>query len=234
MKAARYEDLPLTRVCNSCGVEKGRDEMIIHHRPEGGYYFRPKCKNCHNERERGHRREYKRRYLQRWRKNNRDLEESYWKNDRAREQAAQRARNFTQEQREAIAIQRRMNKRGQDITISEARELLAHFGRCYPMKDGLTKAGLRRCEEIRSRLRHRSVKSGRRVQSSFEIRLMVYDESLEEKSLVIPPDKQPIPYQKAAENLRQWHRNQRILAEEAVDLVMRRANDEQLTKAMEA
>lgn len=120
-----------------------------------------------------------------------------------------RAANFTQEQKDAIAIQRRLRKRSEFVTIDEARELLTLYGPCYPTRYGLTPRGLARCEQIRSRLRNKTAKRngsfGYRMLSSFEIRVMVYEESDEEPSLIIPPDQQTRPYQKAAERLRQWH-----------------------------
>jgi hypothetical protein len=106
-----------------------------------------------------------------------------------------------------------MAARDYNITITEARELLAKFGRCYPTRYGLTKSGLLECERIRSRLRVRNV-DARRRQTAFEIRLMVYEESVAtdggynppRRNLVIPPDQQPIPYESRAENLRRYHR----------------------------
>lgn len=213
MKAARYEDLPLTRVCNSCGVEKPRREMIVQHRPqEGFYYFRPKCKRCYNERERGHRREYKRKYLQRWRRENLALNQSYWKgNPVVKEQARVNAYRRFKKDHAAILIQGRMNRRGQQITIEEARELLAKFGPCYPSRFGLTKAGLRECERIRARLRARNGGKLPRHITPFDIRLMVYEEALETPSLMVPPHLQDPPYRRASEHLTRYHRNRRIL-----------------------
>lgn len=170
---------------------------------------------CNNIAERGHRREYKRQYLKNWRKNNPELNNSYWKGDaQVREAARVRAATRSQADKDAIAIQRRLRTQGESVTIAEARELLAKYGRCYPSRYGLTDLGLRRCEQIRSRLRNRKGKRasfGYQMLSSFEIRVMVCEESEGEKGLVIPPDQQPVPYQKAAENLRRYHRNQRIL-----------------------
>lgn len=192
--------------------------MIIQYwKTEGFYYFRPRCKACNNTREQGHRRDYKRKYLQRWRKQNAEVNDSYWcGNVRVREAARIRAANRSREETDAIAIQRRLRTQGESVTIAEARGLLALYGGCYPTRYGLTDRGLRRCEQIRSRLRNRSGKPssfGYQMLSSFEIRVMVYEESEEEPFLIIPRDQQPIPYQKAAERLRQWHRNQRILTQ---------------------
>jgi len=222
MKSTRFEDLPASRVCNQCGVEKMREDMIIQfHKSTKVYYFRPRCKDCNNMAERGHRREYKRKYLRTWRKRNAAVNESYWKgNEDVREAARVRAANRSREENDAIAIQRRLRNHGESVTIGEARELLALYGRCYPTRFGLTGKGLRRCEQIRSRLRNKVEKRGatkqqwdrRRMLSSFEIRVMVYEESEEESGLVIPPDEQPIPYQKAAERLRNWHRDRRSLS----------------------
>lgn len=213
-RATKYEDLPSEYGCNICGETKPLVDLCLT-RTEGIYQLRPRCKACHNELERGHRRDYKRRYLQNWRKNNAVLNDSYWKdNPEVREAARVRAANRSQADKDAIAIQRRLRTQGQIVTIDEARELLAKYGRCYPSRYGLTVRGLARCEQIRSRLRNRKGKRtsfGYQMLSSFEIRVMVYEESDEEPSYIIPPDQQPIPYQKAAEKLRQYHRNQRII-----------------------
>lgn len=219
-KTDRFEQLPVERECNRCGLTKPRSEMIIQHRREKDgstyYYFRPLCKACNNVAERGHRRDYKRKYLQNWRRQNAALNESYWKdNDATREAAKLRARDFSQEQKDAIAIQRRLRKRGEFVTIAEARELLTKFGRCYPTRFGLSKAGLKRCEQIRSRLRQRSAKKagsfGYRMMSSFEIRMMVYEEAEEEIHFLVPPEKQPIPYKKAARNLKRYWQKKRAI-----------------------
>ncbi len=199
--------------------------MVIQHRPKlGYYYFRPLCKECNNARERGHRREYKRNYLRRWRRENAELDRSYWKDNPAHKEASRIGayRRFNKNH-DALLIQGRMNRRGHGITLAEAKDLLEQYGRCYPSRIGLTRAGLKRCEAVRSRLRHRTAQTGRRMLSAFEIRLMVYEESLEDKGLVIPPDLQPVPYKKASNRLKQWHRNQRIIAGEKEDQIKRRA-----------
>lgn len=216
-KTDRFDQLPLSRTCNRCGATKSREQMIIQHcRNDSGnyYYFRPLCKDCNNARERGHRRVYKTKYLQRWRRQNTELNESYWKgSDLVREAARVRAQNFTPEQKDAIAIQRRLRSRGEFVTIEDARELLSKYGRCYPTQFGLTLSGRKRCEQIRSRLRTRSRKNGSfgyRMMTSFEIRLMVYEESEEELHYLIPPDKQPVPYQTAAANLKRYWKKIRL------------------------
>lgn len=208
-RAAKYEGLPSEYTCNICEKTKPLVEMCLV-RSNGMYRLRPRCKKCHNKRELGHRRDYKRKYLQRWRKQNAAVNESYWRgNKQVREHARIRAATRSREENDAIAIQRRLRTKGESVTIAEARELLAQYGRCYPTRFGLTKKGLAMCERIRSRLRNRTEKH--RMLSSFEIRLMVYEESAEEIGLVIPPEQQPIPYQKAAERLRQYHRTLRVL-----------------------
>ena len=58
--------------------------IVIRQKKQRNILLRPRCKKCHNRRERGHRREYKTAYLRRWRDYNAELVESYWKK-RARE-----------------------------------------------------------------------------------------------------------------------------------------------------
>lgn len=212
-KAARLDDLPSTVVCIQCETSKPLAEMIVVRiRREQVYRVRPRCKECHNARERGHRREWKRKYLRRWRRENAAVNESYWKGnpetkERARVNAAKRLEN--PEYREAVAIQRRLRNKGVSVSIDDAKEFLAKYGRCYPTRFGLTAAGLRECERIRSRLRARSAKTQRRVPHLFDIRIMVYEQSEDEASLIIPPAKQPRPFQKAAARLRAWQRQRR-------------------------
>lgn len=215
-KAARYEDLPAVVTCIQCETPKPLSEMIVVRiRREQAYRVRPRCKECNNARERGHRREYKRNYLRKWRRENVRLNESYWKdNPVVREQARIRAAKAFEDPiyRDAVAIQRRLRGKGELVSLDEAKELLAKYGRCYPTRFGLSLYGLRECEQIRSRLRNRSAKSGRRMATSFAIWIMVYEQSEEDSGLIIPPEQQPVPYQKAAARLREWHRQQKEIA----------------------
>jgi len=199
------ETAEILHQCNTCGVVKPMAEMIaLRRRADKSLYIRPKCKDCHNSAERGHRREYKREYLRKWRKRNKALNDSYWKdNDRVREQAAKRAKARFDANHEAILIQGRMGRRGMNVTLDEAKELLGKYGRCYPSRVGLTKKGLKECERIRSRMRSRS--ESRRMPTSFEIRLMVYEDDDGDYVFVIPPDKQPVPYQAASKRLKEFH-----------------------------
>jgi alkylated DNA repair protein (DNA oxidative demethylase) len=209
MKAAKLEDLPVEGHCNHCDKTKPRAEMIVTRlRAEKVYYMRPKCKECHNAHERGYRRDYKRLYLQKWRKNNADVNTAYWKdNPVVREKARITAAVFRSnpDNKDAVAIQRRMRKRGHQVTLEEARELLAKYGRCYPTRYGLTTQGRRECERIRSR--QRGFDNRHRRLSSFDIRLMVYEDSDENPVFLIPPAKQIEPYQKAARNMRNYQRS---------------------------
>lgn len=198
-KAPHFSELPGEHTCNLCQATKPITAMVIvRNRREGVYQVRPRCKDCHNQRERGHRREWKRKYLQRWRARNKELNDSYWRNPEARERARiNHARRFA-EKHDAILIQGRMNRRGMGITIKEAEELLKRFGRCYPTRLGLTPEGLRECERIRSAFRRSGSK---RRPTNFEIRLMVYEDGLH-----IPPSKQPKPFKDAAKRLRRLQR----------------------------
>lgn len=205
MKVANPKLFPAEYKCNACGLTKPVAEMIsVRLRREKLYYLRPRCKACHNAKERGHRREWKRKYLQRWRKQNAALNESYWRNDRVKEQCRVNAarRLSDQQYHDAILIQGRMNRRGMGISIKEAQGLLRRFGPCYPTRFGLTPKGLKECERIRAALRRRGAK---RI-SPFEIRLMVYEDA---KSNYIKPRLQKRPYQNAAEKLRKWQRDRR-------------------------
>lgn len=209
MKAKFIKDLPAGRICNRCNTEKPRDEMIVQHRTDNGGYFymRPICKKCHNARERGHRRDYKRKYLENWRKENRAIDKSCRQTDDYREKAAKRSYRYFKENHAAILIKKRLAYRDIEITLDEAKELLERFGPCYPTPQGLTKAGLRECERIRSRLRVRNV-DRRRRQTSVEIRMMVYEE---DKRFVIPPDQQEMPYKSRSERMKQHFRNKRVM-----------------------
>lgn len=204
--ASSPRDLPDQHTCNVCNQTKPVDEMIvIYNRKEKVYYLRPRCKDCHNKKERGHRREWKRNYLRAWRKRNRQVNESYWKdNADVREQgrlnAARRLAN--PEYHEAVLIQGRLRRQLKlRITIVEAKELLAQFGRCYPSRFGLTEAGLRECERIRSTMRRNGTK---KRFSAIQIRMMVYEDGY-----FINPSRQPQPYQNAAEKLRRWQASRR-------------------------
>lgn len=204
MTVRNPQDLPTEFGCLQCDETKPLDKMcVVHLKSERVYYVRPRCKDCHNKKERGHRRDWKRNYLRDWRKANRKLNDSYWKDnadvrEKARINAALRLQD--QETHEAVLIQGRLRRRlDQHISLDEAKRLLARFGRCYPTRFGLTKEGLRECERIRK-------KGARRRFSLIEIRMMLYEDGY-----FIAPDKQPLPYQAQAEKLRKWQAEQREL-----------------------
>jgi hypothetical protein len=192
------DDLPDTYGCKLCEKDKPIDEIIvIHDRRKSGYRVRCRCKACHNARQRGHRRPWKTQYLRRWRKENRQLNESYWRKataDRARRNRLGYAHFLANHH--AILIQGRLRRRlGEHISLAEARALLSKYGPCYPTQMGLTPRGRRECERIRARLR--------RVEDKpclIDIRMMVYAEGMH-----IKPQKQPIPFLHAAERLRRYH-----------------------------
>lgn len=199
-------------VCNICGdTKQAREMLVVYLRREKLYWMRPLCKECNNKRERGHRREYKRNYLRRWRRANAQLNESYWKGNadlRERARVASARRLEDPAYHDAILIQGRMNRRGMKVSVKQAKALLKEFGRCYPSRLGLTPAGRRECERIRAALRKRPK---HRRPSSFEIRLMVYQDSHRGTSgrFFIEPSKQPVPYEKSAEKLRAWQASRR-------------------------
>ncbi|MEK6323591.1 MAG: hypothetical protein AABN33_18275 [Acidobacteriota bacterium] len=201
MKVQAMGLLPSEYGCNLCGLTKPVAEMVlVRLRREKAYLLRPLCKDCHNQRERGHRREWKTKYLRGWRFRNRQLSDSYWRgNPAVKEKARIRAAARFEKKHEAILIQGRLNRRGMGVSLKQAEELLQRFGPCYPSRLGLTPRGLRECERIRAGLRRRRTK---RI-STFEIRLMVYEDGLH-----IKPGRQTKPFLKAAERLREWHRAQ--------------------------
>jgi hypothetical protein len=190
-------EIPASYVCNRCGHEKPIGEIVVVHlRKEGVYLIRRRCKDCNNRKERGHRREWKRRYLRRWRRENPKLNESYWRKASAdKTKVNTHARAHFKNNHHAILIQGRLRRRlGMHVTLNEARSLVSEYGPCYPSMQGLSRKGINQCEQIRSRLRHRGIRP-----NLVEIRMMVYADGY-----YIKPRKQKIPYQYAAENLRRW------------------------------
>ncbi|MCU1284455.1 MAG: hypothetical protein JWO13_805 [Acidobacteriales bacterium] len=209
MRFKTRADLPATATCNSkacVGKEKPISEMVVvRHRKTGEFSLRRRCKECHNDSERGHRREYKTKYLQRWRRHNAELNRSYWKQSQQenREKINANARRRVRKHHHAILIQGRLRRRlGMSVTLAEARQMLRTFGPCYPTRFGLTPSGLRECERIRAALR----RSGSKMISAIEIRMMVY---ADQENFFIKPSAQKIPYQAAAESLRRWQAEQR-------------------------
>lgn len=202
------EELPERAFCQQCETEKPIKEMMVAFlKSEKLYRVRPRCKECYNERERGHRREWKREYQQNWRKDNSELNDSYWKdNPKVKEQSRQRTNKIWNEKREAVLIQGRMNRHGRRVSLKKAEELLTKFGRCYPTGFGLTTEGERECEKIRSRFRLRKEKPPK----PFDIRLMVYADDNANYRFVIRPEEQPEPYKQASVRLKQWHDEQKL------------------------
>lgn len=202
-RAAKLDDLPKEYGCNLCGRTKPLAEMVVVFvRREKVYRLRPRCKECHNARERGHRREWKREYLRSWRERNKELNDSYWKdNDHVRERSRINASRYVEKHRDALAIRRRLKTRGIEVSVEEAEGLLKKFGRCYPTRFGLTPEGLRECENVRDA--QRRLAPEQRL-TPLEIRMAVYDEGL-----FIEPSHQPEPYQHASNRLREYQRTQR-------------------------
>jgi hypothetical protein len=189
--------LPRRAVCNKCGKEKPREQMVVVRlRKENVYLLRPRCKDCHNKAERGHRRQYKTNYLRKWRKNNPSLYESYWKqpSQEEKDRTAARAQTRFRKKHHSILIQGRMNRRGMGISIAQAEELLEKYGPAYPSRMGLTPEGLRECERIRSTYR----RNGWPV-DAFRIRLMVYEDGHH-----IKPSRQRPPFQAASRKMKNW------------------------------
>ena len=197
-------ELPATYRCKLCGAEKPVCEMVlVRRRASKTFLLRPRCKACHNARERGHRREWKRNYLRRWRANCPDLTEAYWRKANKLHRSRINANAYSRFRRhhDAILIQGRLRRRtGRSVSLAEARELLRKFGPAYPTKHGLTPAGVKECERIRSRLRNAGQKP-----NLLEIRLMVYEDGF-----ALRPSRQPILFQVAAARLRAWHLNRKL------------------------
>lgn len=205
MRFRSFAELPALHSCRKCGQPKPIAEMVVVRlRREGIILLRARCKSCHNEKEKGHRRAWKRQYLRNWRSRSRALNESYWRQRNAakREELNAYAYRHFLANHDAILIQGRLRRRlGTKVSLAEARKLLLKFGPCYPTSFGLTPPGLRECERIRSRLRAAGAKP-----NNAEIRLMVYADA---KKYFIKPRFQKRPYQSAAEKLREWHRNRK-------------------------
>ncbi|SRR6266568_612717 len=209
MFAKTIAELPEKYLCRACDTEKPLAEMmLVRIRKQKRFLLRPRCKACHNQRERGHRREYKTRYLRRWRKWHPELTASYWR-QRAREKRLEtnaRAYNRFKRNHSALLIQGRLRRRlGMKVSITQARELAKKFGCCYPTRFGLTPHGLQECERIRSRM----CRAGE-VYSCVDIRMMVYDDGY-----FIKPSRQRMPWTRAAEQLRRWHAERRSSAAKA-------------------
>lgn len=224
MIVERYSELPEEYRCASCGDTKPLPEMVVVRlKTRHKILLRPRCKKCHNQRERGHRREYKRKYLRRWRRDNAEINESYW---RGRDRAAQNAyaRVHFRKNHAAILIQGRLRRQAEmRVSLTEAKKLLRKYGRCYPTRWGLTPKGLRECERIRSRFRsaRRSGQHKIDIPRPVEIRMMVYADGSEADraegsgpdNFVIEPRLQKQPYQSASRQLRTWHVERRKRSE---------------------
>ena len=206
MKVKTFAELPATYRCSNCEREKPLVEMIVVRlRGRGVILLRSRCKACHNRRERGHRREWKTKYLRRWRSNHPELNESYWRqrNTARRAELSVMAEKWRQKHHAALLIQGRFRRRlGMRVPLAEAERLCQKYGPCYPTRFGLSPKGLRECERIRGRIRA----SGGRP-CAIEIRLMVYEDGFFTR-----PKRQKIPYQAAAERLRAWQAARRAEA----------------------
>lgn len=195
--------------------------VLIRRRKTKDFLVRPRCKECHNGREKGYRRAYKTKYLRRWRRENAAINRSYW-HDRDRAVTNASSYKHFKKNHAAILIQGRLRRAGFPVTLPEARKLLRRYGRCYPTNFGLTAKGRRECERIRSRCRS-AVRAGkqRRVPRGIEIRMMVYADGTDRPdsteghgipdAFVITRRLQPVPFRVAAKRLTEWHQGQRGL-----------------------
>jgi hypothetical protein len=210
MQVKRREELPEKYRCKKCGSEKPISEMLlVRHRRSGEFYLRPRCKECHNKTERGHRREYKRKYLKLWRKRNPEINEGYWRQRNADNRKELTAQSYARFKRNhaAILIQGRLRRRmGMLVDLAEAKRLARKYGPCYPTRYGLTAKGIKECERIRSRMRR-----DRETPDPVEIRMMVYEDGF-----YITPVRQKMPYRKAAARLSSWHAQRKTQITEVV------------------
>lgn len=203
VKVQSMSELPEKGHCLKCDSDKPIAEMIVVRlRGSRLIYLRPRCKACHNERERGHRREWKRNYLRRWRRWNAELNESYWRQRNAEKRTELSAAAYQRFRKDhaALLVQGRLRRRlGMRVPLEEAKQLVETYGVCYPTRYGLTELGLRECERIRSSMR----RIGKHL-DPVEIRMMVYADGHYEK-----PRRQKMPYQHASRQLQRWHEKQR-------------------------
>lgn len=205
MKVKSPTAFPATHRCKKCDKTKPVAEMLVVHRKrEGDYYLRSRCKECHNAFEQGHRREWKRKYLQRWRKKNAEVSRSYWDNPEAKAKITKNANRYWKANHDAKLIQGRLQRRGVPCTIAEAREYLHLYGPNYPTAHGLTPTGLKEVERIRQRL-----KNSGQYKPVFEIRLMVYEDSDEHPNYIIKPSNQKFPYKHSSNKMRAWQQRLR-------------------------
>lgn len=162
MKYESMAALPETGTCRLCGQTKPVAEMIVlRSRRDRHVHLRARCKECHNQRERGRRRAWKTSYQRAWRKRHADLNRSYWQ---ARDKSEQAARSlaFRHGHIEAARIQERMRTRGYHLDWRSARELLQQYGPAYPLACGLNEVGQREVERLRSTARRRGEARRRR------------------------------------------------------------------------
>lgn len=202
VRVSKFSELPDEGFCLLCESTKPLAEMVVTHlRKEGMYQMRPRCKNCHNDNERGHRREWKRNYLRAWRARNKDVDDSYRENDpNLKEQNRVRMARRFNDKHYALLIQGRLRRLlNLRVSTPEAENLLERFGPCYPSQFGLTEEGRKRAERLRSTMRREGT-----PYKTVELRMLVYEEGW-----YIPPNKQPLPYQNAAEKLRKVQRERR-------------------------
>lgn len=158
MTFASAAALPPSAICRQCGAEKPLAQMVVlRQRGTGRLRVRPRCKDCHNARERGHRREWKRNYLRGWRALHPDLDRQYYQAAAERNEARLRQQRLSRFRRDhaAYLIQGRLRKRGILCPLAEARELLREYGPAYPLVCGLNRAGRREAERLRSQARRR-------------------------------------------------------------------------------
>ena len=228
MEFNSFADLPATHRCRVCKHKKPIAQMVVVRlRRTGKILLRARCKSCNNERERGHRRDWKTKYLRRWRKCNAQLDESYWRkyNRENRKQINARAERRRKKLGAVLLIQGRIYRRlGITVPLTEAKRMLATYGPMYPLRCGLTPRGLRECERIRARLRHANLPV-----NVAEIRMIVYDEpGFRKKPQCQKPTRQMLV---AAERLRQWHAKRRTANETTTRTIDRTSSGSSASKS---
>jgi hypothetical protein len=205
VKYASFAELPEKGHCRTCNTDKPIAEMmVVRMRKQKTVLLRPRCKACHNKHEKGHRREYKTKYLRRWRKDNAELTTSYWKQNHAANRKKYNAQHakWLRRHHSAILIQGRLRRQaGIHVNLKEARRLCRIYGVAYPTRYGLTEGGRREAERIRAS--QRKLPKSKRMKL-VEIRMIVYEDGRHKK-----PWLQTQPYQIAANRLREWQANRR-------------------------
>lgn len=191
--ALKISDLPESWTCNKCDREKPRGEMVVMRtKRTRRYWLRPRCKDCQNAINRKTQTDYKNNWQREWRKKNPEQVSCYRQKQMAgpgqKQKARDRAARIYEAKRPALLIQSRLRGTPFSLSIGEAQKALAKFGPLYPTTAGLRPKGRAEYERIRRRS----------DLSDLEIRIMIYDDSIESPDLVKKISAQRLPQKKNA------------------------------------